>query len=261
VSGAGGSPSPSALAGAALRDLGRDGAIFARLAAVPFAWAVATGILFDVWQPPGTGGWWRLLRVAADAAGVLLLLPTATAWHRLVVLGRDHPRARLAYGFRAEEWRYLAQSLALLGFILLIGITLGLGLGIAARLAEVDAEFVQSAGLRMVIVPLTLVLSLALLAPRILVLPAAACGEGDRVAALRARARRAHAPVVFALLLVFAPWAAATALVDRALGALPGVDVAPQAALQFAMIAASLGVLSHAYLAIGGGDGAPAADA
>ena len=253
-------PSPLALAGAAWRDLVRDGAIFVRLALVPFVWMAATGIFFETYVPFGTAGWFRALHVLSDAAGILLLMPTATAWHRLVVLGRDHPQARLSYAFRRDEWRYFLRSLTL--FALMIGIWLMvlLALGVANLVFGMPMPSQGSAGFRLVLQPFVLVLCLALLAPRFLVLPAAAIGGAEPIDLLRARARRAHWPVVFALLLVFAPWLVVAAAVQRALQASPALASVPLALLQLAMIAASLGVLSHAYLAIGAPPPGAAAD-
>jgi hypothetical protein len=261
VDAGGARPSPFALAAAAWRDLVRDGALFARLAFVPFAWMAATGIFFATYVPFGTAGWFAALHVLSDVAGALLLMPTATAWHRLVVLGRDHPQARLSYAFRRDEWRYFLRGLTL--FALMIGISLMvlLALGIANLVFGMPLPSQDGAGFRLVLQPFMLVLCLALLAPRLLVLPAAAVGGEEPVELLLARARRAHWPVVFALVLVFAPWLVVAAALQRALQASPALASVPLALLQLAMIAASLGVLSHAYLAIGAPPSAAAADA
>ena len=248
-------PSIAALVGAAVRDLVRDGATFARLAAVPFAWTVATGLFFELYEPVGTAGWFRLLRLVVPlAGGTILLIPTATAWHRLVVLGRDHPDVNLSYAFRAADWRYFVRGLAL--FVAMIGIQLMVfvALGVAYFAFGVTMPSEESVEVRSIAPVLGIVLSLAALAPRFLVLPAAAAGRDQEPAALMARARRAHWPVFAAQMAVFAPWAVVAAGVGNALNGRPVIATPVLALLQFAIIAVSLGVLSHAFVAIGGAD-------
>jgi hypothetical protein len=255
-------PSIAALVGAAVRDLVRDGATFARLAVVPFAWTVATGLFFELHEPDGPDGWFRLLRLVVPlAGGTILLIPTATAWHRLVVLGRDHPDAGLSYAFRAADWRYFLRGMALFAAMIGIQLLVFVALGIAYLAFGVRMPSEESVEVRSIAPVLGIVLSLAVLAPRFLVLPAAASGQDRAPAALMARARRAHWPVFAAQMLVFAPWAVVAAGAGNALQGRPVLAIPALALLQFAIIAISLGVLSHAFVAIGGSAGPPAADA
>lgn len=53
---------------------------------------------------------------AISIVGFVAMIPMITAWHRLVILGHDHPKARISYSIQNTEWSYLWKAVL---FILL----------------------------------------------------------------------------------------------------------------------------------------------
>ena len=256
MNGAGDRLSPLALARAAWLDLARDFALFARLAAPPFAWAVAIAIALPEFARAAPYSWLLLLWPMLAGVTLVLLMPTATAWHRLVLLGRDDPHARLRYAFGREEWLYFRQTAGLLALMLLIGGACGVLLAFGAFLTG-NLETISDPEIsRGVIQPAVVLIALALVAPRFLGLPAAAAGRPIAREALRAAARHAHLPIVLALLIAYVPYAVAERIANAALQAFPRAASLVVEALKMLAIGASLGVLSHAHLRLFGADGA-----
>jgi hypothetical protein len=73
---------------------------------------------------------------------LLVLVPAFTAWHRYLILGPDHPAARVSYSVGAEEWSYLNVALRLGGLyfvVALIGGVLAEDLGASSDLSYLAA--------------------------------------------------------------------------------------------------------------------------
>lgn len=53
-------------------------------------------------------------------ATILFVLPVITAWHRMIMVGADNPRAKVFYRLGAAEWSYFRAALLLygLGFVI-----------------------------------------------------------------------------------------------------------------------------------------------
>lgn len=54
--------------------------------------------------------------------GMISIIPVVTAWHRMILMGADNPRARISYKLGAAEWGYLKAAAVLYGLGYAIGL-------------------------------------------------------------------------------------------------------------------------------------------
>jgi hypothetical protein len=53
---------------------------------------------------------------------MISIIPVVTAWHRMILMGADNPRARIAYKLGPAEWSYLKAAAVLYGLGYAIGL-------------------------------------------------------------------------------------------------------------------------------------------
>ncbi|WP_417514191.1 hypothetical protein [Minwuia sp.] len=53
---------------------------------------------------------------------MVVIIPVVTAWHRMILMGADNPRARIAYQVTRTEWSYLKAAAVLYGLGYIIGL-------------------------------------------------------------------------------------------------------------------------------------------
>lgn len=53
---------------------------------------------------------------------MISIIPVVTAWHRMILMGADNPRARIAYHAGSAEWSYLKAAAVLYGLGYAIGL-------------------------------------------------------------------------------------------------------------------------------------------
>jgi hypothetical protein len=115
----------------------------------------------------------------------LLYVPAATAWIRGIGAERVRPRAR--YRWRGNEVRYLERYLALMVAVAVLAAGLS-GVAVLARDGRPQLALIGWIGVFPALVS-GMGLLLWLLAPALMMLPAAACGEDDGLGAARRLAR------------------------------------------------------------------------
>ena len=54
--------------------------------------------------------------------GMVAIIPVVTAWHRMILMGADNPRARVIYSLGSAEWSYLKAAAVLYGLGYAIGL-------------------------------------------------------------------------------------------------------------------------------------------
>jgi len=83
------------------------GAAWAAVEIVPWSGAALASFLFTV-------------------VSMIAIIPVVTAWHRMILMGADNPRARIFYRLGRAEWAYLKAA------ILLYGVGYAIGLFVSA---------------------------------------------------------------------------------------------------------------------------------
>lgn len=230
------------------RDLARNGPLFARLVPVPLAASLAA-ILLAPPAPAADDVGATLLHMATSLAigfgCFLLTLPTATAWHRLVVLGPKHPRANLAYRFGSEEFAYMRQACTLMVYavpvaalasailLLFLAVT-GAGETTTAITRSTFFSLLLQAG------------AIALVAPRFILLPGTAIGQRTRLRDARTLLRMNYGRMRWLVLLAWLPQAALAQSIDLVMPA-PAAAIA-KTIVGLVFLAIGVGVLSHAYV-------------
>lgn len=231
------------------RDLARHPGLYASLVSVPLAASISAQV-FAPPQPPSEDVAATLMHLggslAASVLCFLLSLPTATAWHRLVVLGPRHPRANIAYRFGVEERAYLRQAFSLI--LLAMPIALLAGAMLALFLAVTGAEEVTASITRSGWFSLILqTAAVALVAPRFILLPGTAIGQRTRLRDARTLLRMNYGRMRGLVILAWLPQAALTAILELMPG--PAIVIAiAQIVVGFVFFAIGVGALSHAYL-------------
>lgn len=100
-----------------------------KLAAVPFVLSTAEIlIVFHLWggmteeqitQTTEANGIVPLFVALLSFIAGLAVIPMITAWHRLVLLGKDHPDARILYSIGRTEWGYIWKLILFMALCLL----------------------------------------------------------------------------------------------------------------------------------------------
>ncbi|MBL8697304.1 MAG: hypothetical protein JNK67_02960 [Alphaproteobacteria bacterium] len=230
------------------RDLARNAPLYLRLIPVPLAASVAA----TLWTPPAPPTddiaatlLHMTVSMAIGFGCFLLTLPTATAWHRLVVLGPSHPRARLAYRFGSEELSYMRHACMLMLYALpvaaLASAMLLLFLAVTGA-GETTTAITRSTTFNLILQAA----AIALVAPRFILLPGTAIGQRTRLRDARTLLRMNYGRMRALVLLAWLPQAALAQSIDL-------VAPAPAAAIAKAIVglfflAIGVGVLSHAYV-------------
>ncbi|MBM3522500.1 MAG: hypothetical protein FJX57_06040 [Alphaproteobacteria bacterium] len=231
------------------RDLARHPRLYASLASVPLVASISSNV-FAPPAPPSEDLGATLLHLGGSLAASIfcfvLSLPTATAWHRLVVLGPRHPRANLAYRFGVEERAYVRQAFGLMllatPVALLAGAMLALFLAVTGE-GDATTSITRSFWFTMVLQAA----AVALVAPRFILLPGTAIGQRTRLRDARTLLRMNYGRMRGLVLLAWLPQAAFVAIIEL----MPGPPIAISIAkivVSFVFLAIGVGVLSHAYL-------------
>jgi hypothetical protein len=111
--------------------------------------------------------------IGATIASLVVAIPAATAWHRLIIIGVNHRSSRIEYSLSSEEGRYLGRSILLLLFVVLVVIVF---VFFGVFLSDVSSELPGWASSQLAVV-VFLMLWLLLVVHFLLVLPAAAVGD------------------------------------------------------------------------------------
>jgi hypothetical protein len=248
-----------AILGASYADLARNLPAYLRLIPIPFAAALAlavTGVSAANADPATPTG---LISIATELAKLALLIPVFTAWHRLVLLGVHDPNARLRYGFGPEEMFYLRKTAA----ILLLAVPLGLAIGIALALIGIvsgEINAVNAATHHPMFHTGFVILFLLIIAPRVVLLPAAARGE----AIARPDARRLVAGqsgrIRLLVLIAWLPQGAIGTVIAEVLNGSRLASEILQLANSYLFLGIGIGVLSHSYVWLARRQSNPTAD-
>lgn len=93
--------------------------VFVMLMWRPFALSAATAygvvLVADDVGPRAAAALYTVLTMIA-------VVPVITAWHRMILLGADNPKARVAYRVGAAEWTYLKAAALLYGLGYVVGL-------------------------------------------------------------------------------------------------------------------------------------------
>jgi len=105
----------------------------------------------------------------------LSMVPMITAWHRLVLLGHDHPEARIRYSISRTEWSYLGKGIL---FTLVLGLFMVVAIVIPTVIGAAFGSALQGAHIAIVFLALFAMLPVYAFIFRVSpVFPAAAIGE------------------------------------------------------------------------------------
>ena len=88
------------------------------LSSMATAWLFAGSNVEQLAQDPG----WMIFGAGSTIIVYGSMIPTITAWHRLVLLGHDRLDARIGYSIRASEWLYLWKGFVFILIMFLISI-------------------------------------------------------------------------------------------------------------------------------------------
>ena len=69
----------------------------------------------------------ELTSLLFTVVSMISIIPVVTAWHRMILMGADNPRARISYHLGSAEWAYLKAA------AILYGLGYAIGLFVSAR--------------------------------------------------------------------------------------------------------------------------------
>lgn len=115
-------------------------AVYVRLIWFPFLFYCFDGIFSnkaEAWFSGDVDG--EPLALGVSFLALILMVPSITAWHRLVILGTDNQISRIRYSFRVQEWGYFWRASLLFSFVSVFIVLVFLSFGFF-----VDDELFQS---------------------------------------------------------------------------------------------------------------------
>jgi|GEM_PF-2413792 len=117
-----------------------------KLAVVPLVLMLASGAITaslfagqSVTELTETGRF-HVIGLGSSLIIYLSMIPTITAWHRLVLLGHGNPDARISYSIQSTEWAYLWKMVLFVLLIIVLSIPMILGTSVVGGIVAVASR-------------------------------------------------------------------------------------------------------------------------